>query len=482
MRTESGKMLKLTMFLAILSMSMASVPCVFAGKITDPLVQEKLEWWRDLKFGLFVHWAFESQWGCESSSPMYPDEVGQKHRDRMKQWEECGKDFVQFRKMFFDLNKTFNPKKFDPSKWAQAAKYAGMKYIVFTTKQHTGGCFWDTQLTDYRTTHPSCPFSTNPRADITKAIFDAFRSEGLGVGAYFSKCDWHCPDYWRLEEEPGGRNTNCYARYFPERWARFVRFTHAQIMELMMGYGKVDILWLDAGHVRPQNFEDIDMPKLAAMARVYQPGLLVVDRAGVPEYEAYRTPEGYVPDDCLPAAGWDTSQPLTEPWETCITMGTQWGWKPNDEYKSTRKLIHLLVETVAKGGNLLLNIGADADGELAEPALERLKEIGDWIKVNGEAIYGTRINGPYQEGRTFITRKGNRAYVIYLAEENQTTPPSEIAVSCIKSGALVRMLGASKPVKWQVDQKGLTIYVPDAVRQSPPCEHAWAFEVAETRN
>ncbi|UCG47007.1 MAG: alpha-L-fucosidase [Phycisphaerales bacterium] len=478
MRVENGKLVKLATLLTVLVFTGLAQP-LRGGKITDPLVKDKLEWWRDLKFGLFVHWAFESQWGCENSSPMYPGPVGQRHRDRMKQWEECGKDFGAWRKVFFDLNKTFNPKKFDPSKWATAARNAGMKYVVFTTKQHTGGCFWDTQLTDYRTTHPSCPFSTNSRADITKAVFEAFRREGFGIGVYFSKCDWHHPDYWRPDIEPGGRNTNCYAHEYPERWARFVRFTHGQIMELMMGYGPVDILWLDAGHVRPRNKEDIDLPRLASMARVYQPGLLVVDRYGVEEYEDYRTPENYIPPHCIPAAGWKTSQPLSEPWETCKTMGTQWGWKPNDEYKPPRELIHMLVEIVAKGGNLLLNIGADADGRLPEAAVKRLEEIGAWIRVNKEAIYGTRIKGPYQEGRTFITRKDKRAYLIYLAEEDETIPPAEISVSCIKSGDFVRMLGVRAPIKWEFDQGGLTIRIPEEVRQSPPCQHAWGFEVAQ---
>ncbi len=160
-----------------------------------------------------------------------------------------------------------------------------------------------------------------------------------------------------------------------------------------------------------------------------------------------------------------------------MTMGDQWGWKPDDNYKSSRELIHMLVEIVAKGGNLLLNVGADDQGLLPKPAVQRLREIGEWMNVNGEAIYATRSMAPFREGRICFTRKGEQVYLIYLAEENQSAPPARLTTSIIRGARSVRMLGVDRPINWRLGESGLTIELPKAVRQSPPCQHAWVFEV-----
>ena len=277
---------------------------------TDPLVLQQLEKWQNVKFGLLMHWGPYSQWGVvESWSICAEDEPWCRRKNP---------DYVEYKKQYEDLKKTFNPARFDPEKWAQAAADAGMRYVVFTTKHHDGFCMFDTKQTDYRITDPGCPFSTHPRANVTKEIFSAFRKQGFLIGAYFSKPDWHNENYWWPNFATPDRNVNYDIAKYPERWKKFVDFTHNQIMELMTDYGRVDILWLDGGWVRvktgeeireamlhakyatrPQS-QDINMPELVRKAREKQPGLIVVDRAVEGPYQNYLTPENQIPGKASP--------------------------------------------------------------------------------------------------------------------------------------------------------------------------------------
>lgn len=439
----------------------------------DPLVQAKLEWFQDQKFGLLMHWGAYTQWQIVESWSLCPEDENWCERRG-----EHAADYFAYKAAYEDLKTTFNPVDFDPEPWAEAAWAAGMRYVVFTTKHHDGFCMFDTQQTDYKITDPGCPFSSDPRADVTREIFTAFRDRGFGVGAYFSKPDWHSPDYWWPYFPPFDRNPNYDLVRFPERWERFKTFTYEQIHELMSGYGPVDILWLDGGWVQPMTEtsprwgkapcdQDVDMPRIAAMARSLQPGLIIVDRAVEGAYQDYRTPEQEIPESPPPYV-----------WETCMTMATSWTYVATDTYKPTGQLVRTLVEIVAKGGNLLLNVGPSAEGSWAPDAYDRLEGLAAWMAVNGDAIYRTRSVAPYQEGPVRYTRlPGGAINAIVLADGEEALPPETVTLTAFtpRPGSEVTMYGVPGPIPWEPAGGGFTIRVPEAVRVAPPCRHAWAF-------
>lgn len=433
--------------------------------VEDSLVSSKLESWQDLKFGLFIHWGTYSQWGTVESWSLCSED-----RDFIREGrpEELHPDYGQYKIDYKNLQKTFNPEKFNPDKWANAAKDAGMKYVVFTTKHHDGFSMFDTQENDYKITSRKCPFHSHPYADVTKAIFHTFRKNGFMIGAYFSKPDWNSEYYWWPYFSTPDRNVNYDPIKYPERWQKFKQFTYNQIQELMTGYGKIDVLWLDGGWVNPTSRnQDIDMPKIAEMARKNQPGLIIVDRGQKGPYENYTTPEQYVPETAIQL-----------PWESCITMGDQWSYKPDDNYKSAHALIHLLVDIVAKGGNFLLNIGPDPDGELPDIALSRLREIGDWMKVNSEAIYGTRPIMPYKEGHFAFTQKDNTVYAIYLVNDEGEGLPEKIEFSEWKpeKGSKIYLLGSKQTFKWETDKNGSTTIIMPKTLKASQGKHAYVFK------
>lgn len=366
----------------------------------------RIEWFKDQKLALMMHFGLYSQLGIIESWPLVDKDA---HWSRV----EIERDVATngFKEAYFDLNRSFNPVRFRPDEWADEAERGGFKYIIFTTKHHDGFCLYDTKYTEYKTTAATCPFSTNPHADIVKAYFDACRKRGLGIGAYFSKADWHHEDFW--ENRGIGRITDRGVTYNtmaqPEKWNRFKMFFRNQLLELVTGYGPLDIVWLDGGWMPKGGDMDLDVESVIAEARKTTPGLIAVDRYGQNSCEDVTTPEQFVPGTAVSNA-----------WESCVTMAANWGYHYDDFYKSPRELIHLLVDVVAKGGNLALNVGPMPDGRLPKPAVERMHAMGAWLNVNGNVIYRTRPHAPCRKGKwAFTQSKDGTRYAIVLWREDE---------------------------------------------------------------
>jgi alpha-L-fucosidase len=452
---------------------------------TDPLVLDKLEEWQDIKFGLLMHWGTYSQWGIVESWSICAEDVG---------WCNQNEHYTEYKAEYEALQTTFNPVNFNPDKWAAAAKRAGMKYMVFTTKHHDGFSMFDTQLTDYKITDEKTPFHTDPRANITKEVFDAFRSQDFMIGAYFSKPDWHSEDYWWPRFPTPDRNPNYNLKRYPERWNAFKDFTHGQIDELMTDYGKVDILWLDGGWVRyrsdaeiresvnAQDYEymryqnqDIDMASIAAKARVKQPGLIVVDRAVEGPYQNYITPENRIPEHVIDF-----------PWESPMIAGGSWSWIKQPRYITSHRAIGMLVDIVSKGGNLLLNIAPSPLGEFDEGAYTLLEQIGQWMDVNSEAIYSSRPVAPFKEGKVALTqnRHTKAVYAIYLPASNEDQMPSKMWVTTLRPAddATVEMLGAPGVLDWERVNEGFVVSIPDSVQDAGLPSEAWVLKISSVHS
>ncbi|MBN7812581.1 alpha-L-fucosidase [Algoriphagus sp. H41] len=429
---------------------------------TEPEVLAKLEQWRDQKFGILIHWGVYAVPGIvESWSINNEDWIRRK---------DTTQTYTDYKKWYFGLKDEFNPQGFDPEQWADAAAKAGMKYVVFTTKHHDGFNMFDTQYTDYKITDG--PFKNHPKADVAKHVFEAFRAKDMMIGAYYSKPDWHSQYFWWDYYATPDRNVNYDIRKNPWRWNQFKEFTYNQLNEITTRYGDIDILWLDGGWVRPKSTvneevlswgapipdfdQEINMPRIAEMARKNQEGILIVDRTVHGPYENYRTPEQGIP-----------ATMSADPWESCITLGGAWGYVPNDKFKPSRKVIHLLVEIVAKGGNLLLGVGPTADGQFLPEQVSRLEEIGKWLEVNGAGIYNTRAIENFQDGKLYFTQgKEKELYAILPLEEGEELGETiSWTVNAPSKGAKIQVLGEKGNLKWKTEGGKTVVTLPKSLRQ-----------------
>lgn len=414
---------------------------------TDSLVLKKLDAWKDQKFGVLFHWGLYSVPGIVESWSICSEDVDWIPRDTTWTYDE-------YKKWYWGLKDSFNPVDFNPDQWADVMEDAGMRYVVFTTKHHDGFCMYDTKETDFSIAHGA--FKDNPKKDVARYVFDAFRKKDFMIGAYFSKPDWHCPYYWWPYYATPDRNVNYKIANHPERWEKFCQYTYNQIGELMNGYGDFDILWLDGGWVGSAK-QDIHMDKIVDMAREAQPGLIVVDRAMRGKHENYQTPERGIPE-----------KQLTYPWESCITLSNDWGWVPNAPYKSATKVIGMLAEITAKGGCLLLGVGPTPQGLIEQPVVDRLHEVGEWLRVNGKAIYNTTITPYYQEGNIWFTadKDGKTLYAIYALPDGEQLPEELTWSTNVPKGKMT-VLANGKRTSYKVDGDKVTVTLPKGLPNQP---------------
>ena len=342
------------------------------------------DWFVHDRFGLFIHWGIYSaaarhEW--VKNREMISDEDYQKYFDH------------------------FDPDLYDPSTWAQAAKDAGMKYFVVTSKHHDGFCLWDSALTDYKATN------TPAGRDLLGPMMQAFRTEGFKVGFYHSLLDWHHPEFPVDGLHPMRENMAFREAAKNRDISKYADYLHGQTRELLTQFGKIDVMWFDFsysnrgwGWSQGKGKDDWRSQELMAMVRELQPGILVNDRLEIGG--DFVTPEQYQPAGAMMVDG----KPVL--WEACQTLNGSWGYhRDNLDWKSVDMLVKMIIDSVSKGGNVLLNVGPNARGEFEPRALDSLRGIGEWMRLHGRSIYGCGSSKFTPPADARFTQNGDRLYL-----------------------------------------------------------------------
>jgi alpha-L-fucosidase len=345
-------------------------------------------WFVHDRFGLFIHWGIYAL-------PARHEWV--RNRERIRD-----EDYQRYVDHFY-------PDLYDPAAWAGQARSAGMKYVVVTTKHHDGFCLWDSALTAYKVTN------TPWGQDLLRPLVDAFRAAGLKIGFYHSLIDWHHPAF-PIDGLHPMRDDVAFREAQTHRDIRtYVTYLHGQTRELLTQFGTIDIMWFDFSYAdrdwgwsRGKGTDDWQSERLMAMVRELQPGIIVNDRMGIGG--DVKTPEQYQP------RGWPQVDGTPVVWEACQTLNGSWGYdRDNLDWKSTEMLVRMLVDAVSKGGNMLLNVGPNARGEFEPRALERLRGIGDWMRLHNRSIYGCTASDFVPPPDCRYTQNGHRLYLHVFA-------------------------------------------------------------------
>jgi alpha-L-fucosidase len=414
---------------------------------TKKAFNERMRWWRDAKFGMFIHWGpyavlggvYKGNNSAAAEWIMYEENIP------VSEYEEYARQF--------------NPQKFDARAWVQIAKAGGAKYIIITSKHHDGFSMWDSKVSSYDIVDFT-PF----KRDVLKELAEACKQAGIHLGFYHSIMDWHHPD------ATGERFLEYRDTYLKP-----------QLQELLTGYGKLGVLWFDGEWIsewtEPQGAE------LYNFVRGLQPSIIINNRVG----KGRNGMQGMSLDNT--SAG-DFGTPEQEilnqggagmDWEACMTTNDSWGYKKADQnWKSAETLIHNLVDIAAKGGNYLLNVGPDAEGIIPEASQERFREIGKWLKVNGTAIYETRTLPEFREGDNIRYTRSKDGKTIYAAVLDWPGKSLKIRYVEPKPGSKIYMLGYKKALLWKKNSRGeVVITLPSLLQRAGnrPCHHAWVFKI-----
>lgn len=353
---------------------------------------KRMEWYKDARFGMFIHWGLYSipargEW-LRSTEQMTREE---------------------YMKYFYE----FNPKDYDPKKWARAAKEAGMKYVVLTAKHHDGFCLFDSKLTDFKSTNTAC------KRDLVAEYVDAVRAEGLKVGLYFTLIDWYHDDYPHYGDKNHPMRNNENYKNDNRNFDNYLDYMHGQVKEICSNYGKLDVIWFDFSYDDMRG-EKWRATELMNMVRSLQPDVIIDNRLEMsgeglgslaecnptPYHGDFVSPEQMIPPNGIKDV---EGNPLA--WEACVTMNNNWGYHATDKFfKPGSMIIKKLVECVSKGGNMLLNVGPDAYGNIPQESMQILGEISAWMKKNSESIYGCGIADIPKPDYGRVTRKGNKIY------------------------------------------------------------------------
>ena len=422
--------------------------------------QPALEDFKDRKFGIRIHWGLYCLIGSDAS------------------WALAGAN-KQFWDMYNVFYQFFNPTSFDADAWMDLFEQAGIKYFTFTTKHHDGFSMWPTRtrqesikltpkgfgmggVENVEKVIQSYSIMDGPyKKDIVRNMVEAGRRKGMGIGLYYSHVDWHDPAFaW----DPFNQY---YDPHFtpesdPARWQTFIAQEREQVRELMSEYGKIDYLDFDIGW--PQAAAQ-DLAEITMMVRKLQPEVVIRGR-GIGAYGDYYTPEGVIPEGPSPGV-----------WKVIYPCGQGFSYRPNDLYKPAEWIVESLITITAKGGNFEVGFGPMPSGEWPPEIVERLKYAGDWLKVNGEAIYHTRPRKVFREGNNIwftSSPDGRYVYAISMGWPGEIFTTHSVRAA---KGSPIRMLGVDEPLDWRQDGTTLSVSVPPSLAEHKPCRQAYAFKI-----